>query len=97
MGRPGDFRAELHRLRDVLTGDQPASVGRDNMLWSERVRASVAKEAIRCNGRVLYRALWWLRFDWRACSVQRLPGRLVTTPHTVQSFMARADRQPRRV
>jgi hypothetical protein len=30
--------------------------------------------------------LWRLRFDCRAFVVQRLPGRLVTTPHTVQSF-----------
>ncbi len=35
---------------------------------------------------MLYRALWRLRFDSRACTVQRLPGRLVTTPQTVQSF-----------
>jgi len=32
-----------------------------------------------------------LRFDWRACSEQRPPGRLVTTPQTVQSFIALAD------
>ena len=37
---------------------------------------------------MLYRALCLLRLDCRAWSVQRLPARLVTTPQTVQSFMA---------
>ena len=36
---------------------------------------------------MLYRVLCRLRFDCRACVVQRLPGRLVTTPQTVQSFI----------
>ncbi len=40
----------------------------------------------RCQVLVLYRALCRLRLDWRACSVQRLPARLVTTPQTVHSF-----------
>jgi hypothetical protein len=40
----------------------------------------------RCQAGVLYRALCLLRLECRAWSVQRLPGRLVTTPQTVQSF-----------
>ena len=40
----------------------------------------------RCQARVLYRALCLLRLDCRACWVQRLPARLVTTPQTVHSF-----------
>ena len=32
-----------------------------------------------------------LRLDWRACSVQRLPARLVTTPQTVHSFTRRSS------
>ena len=40
----------------------------------------------RCHSRVLYSALCRLRFDCRACEVQRLPDRLVTTPQTVHSF-----------
>ena len=35
---------------------------------------------------MLYRALCRLRLDARAWTVQRLPGRLVTTPQTVHSF-----------
>ncbi len=49
------------------------------------------------HARVLYRALWRLRFDCRACAVQRLLGRLVTPLQTVQSFMALADCLPRLV
>ncbi len=44
-----------------------------------RGRSGVARPA-------LYRALCRLRLDCRACVVQRLPARLVTTPQTVHSF-----------
>ena len=40
----------------------------------------------RSQARVLDRALCRLRLDCRACAVQRLPARLVTTPQTVHSF-----------
>jgi hypothetical protein len=58
--------------------------GTSSRAWPRHARST--RVLRRCHARVAYRALWRLRFDSRACSVQRLPGRLVTTPQTVQSF-----------
>jgi len=44
--------------------------------------------------RMLFNALWRLWLDSRASSVQGLPGRLVGTPQTVQSFMDQHARNP---
>ena len=49
-------------------------------------QARSTRALMRCQARVLYRTVCRLRLDCRACSVQRLPARLVTTPQTVQSF-----------
>ena len=46
--------------------------------------------AVRCRVRVQRRALYRRRLDCRACSVQRLPARLVTTPQTAHSFTRRS-------
>ena len=40
----------------------------------------------RRQGRVLHKALCLPRLDCRACSRQRLPARLVTTPQTVHQL-----------
>ena len=75
---------------DVIDGQVGGAVGgalvAGHRLPCSPRQARSTRALSRCQARVLYSALCRLRLDCRACSVQRLPARLVTTPQTVHSF-----------
>ncbi len=84
-------RRRRRRTRPTIVRRRPSSC--HSCRWPPgkqatlHLRGAGTRALRRCHSRVLYSALCRLRFDSRACTVQRLPGRLVTTPQTVQSFM----------
>ena len=82
--------AQRDRPSGHSLGGRPAGSQGTHSPCSPR-QARRTRALSRCQARALYRALCRLRLDWRACSVQRLPARLVTTPQTVHSFTPRSS------
>ena len=71
------------RMRPRHYGESP--VGAHLGVWPSGCCQSMRRR----QGRVLHKALCLPRLDCRACSRQRLPARLVTTPQTVHSFISK--------